>query len=428
MQTAKHLLFHAATLTSVFLCVVPIGCLSGAARADDFTSDQRQALRAINYYRVMAGLPKARLDPFLCRAAQNHADYRMANFQVRENAHSESPNLPGFTGRTAGERMQAAGYQGRTFGECMSFSERTGPESVDVLMQVPYHRIQFIQGEKLDIGIGKAVDPGPGWPRNATTWVYNFAGSIKPLSVWPPENARDVPPEGSVAESPDPMAIHGVKISSVGYVVTASFNEPNHRLIEARLETLNGQAVPIYVNHPGNDRNSPMRLLLIPAQPLQAFTTYTTRIKLLSQRGETIEKEWQFVTGSLLLHFEYRGACTRFPVLLKGGKRYRGIVATLANDLKTITLREISEFPRTPVSKARNKNKTARKPALPLPSRTYVLTPKSRMRHAVDPLGVDMEQVYASEGAEVIFTTDPALPTTLHDLLIVKSVAERSRR
>src|SRR5579862_9093000 len=106
---------------SIILCfLMQFANICQAAGKNDITLEQREAIRAINYYRAMAGLQKAELNADLCAAAQNHADYRLTNSNVRESAHSESPGLYGFTGKSPYDRMTAAGYRGNSFAECIS--------------------------------------------------------------------------------------------------------------------------------------------------------------------------------------------------------------------------------------------------------------------------------------------------------------------
>lgn len=275
-----------------------LAACSMSSYADTFTSDQTLALRAINYYRLMAGLPNARLDSSLCRAAQNHADYRIANTKVRESPHYETPGMNGYTGKDPFDRMRAAGYQGLSFGECLSTGVREGPESVDGLIRVPYHRVQFIGGDKLDVGVG--VGRAPGKP---TVWVFDLSGSANPVSVWPPDKSTGVPPVGDVNESPNPMAIHADKVNAVGYVVTVGFDQPNNQLIDAHMETLDGQPVAVYLNHPGNDPNCGRCILMIPTQPLRSNTQYQATVKVKTHDGNIIDKAWTFKTGTPLSNF-----------------------------------------------------------------------------------------------------------------------------
>ncbi len=140
--------------------LIVIGCcFCCTAHSETFNVDQKTALRVINYYRKLAGLPKARLDARLCRAAQRHADYRLRNTTLREDAHSESADAHGFTGESFTDRLQAAGYelQQGSFGECISEGESTAVGSVDALIRVPYHRIEYLLGGSMEVGIGVAT-------------------------------------------------------------------------------------------------------------------------------------------------------------------------------------------------------------------------------------------------------------------------------
>jgi hypothetical protein len=152
---------------------------------------------------------------------------------------------------------------------------------------VPYHRIAFLQGDKLDLGVGVAEAP-----RKPTTWVFDMSGSVNTASVWPPEDSMGVPPIGDVNERPNPMAAHGRAAGPVGYIVTLSLAEPYSRFVHAYIETLDGKSVPIYINHSGNDAECERSVILIPRRPLEPFTTYKVNVKLISQDGDSMQKEW----------------------------------------------------------------------------------------------------------------------------------------
>jgi len=331
----------------------------------------------------------------------------MLNWGYKESAHSETAGQQGFTGEHSWQRMKAAGYQGKALGECMSFGDSNGPSSVSGLVRVPYHRIPFVQGSQLDIGIGKAQDIRGVTPQMATTWVYNFGGVVSPIVVWPPDGAKDVRPSGSVFESPDPMEIHGVGGHGVGYVLTASFDQSNLQFRSASLADADGTAVPLYINHPGNDKNSSKRMLLIPKGHLRSNASYRASISLSSPTGRHVEKTWTFTTGSEAKNFEYVNALSRYPATPDEGRRYRGVVAEIANDDTTITISELAD--------ASAKTKTPSKV-----TRTFRLTPESKLRHAIDPLGLDYDRANPAKGARVIFTARPGKPETLHELLVLK--------
>jgi uncharacterized protein YkwD len=389
------------------LAAATIALLTAQSGVQGPTQDEIFAtLRAVNYYRRLAGLPAAKLNPQLSKAAQSHAEYRVKNWGT-ENAHRQTVGLEGFTGVTSGDRIKASGYTGRALGECMSFGESRGPDSVSNLVRVPFHRLPFVRGEILDIGIGKAADTSGRQPRRMTTWVYNFGGTQAAVAVWPADGAAGVRPSGSVKESPDPMAIHGAPGDGVGYVVSAAFDQANLRFRSASLTDSDGVTTPIYVNHPENDKSSPRSVLMIPKKPLRPNTTYTAKISLVWPSGNALDRQWRFTTGTETRHFEYTNAVARFPEVPTGGRKYTGVVNSISADDRSIVIEELTDA----TVKSTKPSKI---------TRTFALTDASKLRHAIDPLGVDYDRANPAKGARVVFTAAPGKPESVHELLVLR--------
>ncbi len=264
-------------------------CVSINATA--FTTEQVDALKAVNSFRAQAHLPAAVLNATLCRAAQAHAGYRIAHTSVFESPHEESSGLSGFTGRTPYDRMVAAGYEGNLYMECISMGLRNAEQSVGGLIRVPYHRLSFLEGDELEIGVGEAS--GQGKP---AVWVFDMSGSVNTVSLWPPDGATGISIGGKLHESPDPLAIHNRSGGTVGYVVSASFNVP-YTLARAKLTSKDGKAVDIFVNHSSNDPMCDRAVFIIPAHLLQPNTEYQSDIQIHTQDGYAMEYSWKFKTG-----------------------------------------------------------------------------------------------------------------------------------
>ncbi|MCM3714101.1 CAP domain-containing protein [Alkalihalobacillus oceani] len=69
-----------------------------------FTQQQQEALDHLNGIRANMGLDPVELDPYLNKAAQNHADYLSVNgnpFSLE--SHRQDPSKTGFTGVTASD-------------------------------------------------------------------------------------------------------------------------------------------------------------------------------------------------------------------------------------------------------------------------------------------------------------------------------------
>jgi hypothetical protein len=267
-----------------------------------YSPDQLAALRAIDYYRELAHLQPASLNEKLCDAADRHARYRLANWQAEESPHSESRGLTHFTGKNPTDRMKAAGYAGPAMGECISFGNSTAQESIAGLIAVPYHRLPFLMGSRLEVGVGSARKSGvPMSP----IWVYNVGGTFAPYSFWPPAGATRVPPKGDVYESPSPMRMHPSKSEKVGYVISMTTSDWSYSFVSAKLTEKNGKAVEAFFNHEGNDEMCRNSVLIIPRSPLKPNQAYTAQVKIRSA-GNMVVKSWNFRTGSDTDNFDLR--------------------------------------------------------------------------------------------------------------------------
>ncbi|MGG4082032.1 CAP domain-containing protein, partial [Geobacillus stearothermophilus] len=72
----------------------------------EFTKEQQEALDYINEVRKNIGLKPVKLNPFLIKAAENHANYLFLN---KTKGHSEISGNKGFTGKSPSDRVKAVG-------------------------------------------------------------------------------------------------------------------------------------------------------------------------------------------------------------------------------------------------------------------------------------------------------------------------------
>lgn len=371
--------------------------LTGVARPTDgavtLREQQEIALRAINYYRGLAGLPKAQLDTKLCASAQLHAQY-INNHWEGTNPHEEKPGASGYVGKDPFDRIKAAGVKATTTNECISFGERLSCEAVDDLMRVPYHRTAFIDSAVLRVGIGYTKHVPD------TVWVLDFTSDEERFVVWPPVEAHDVPPQTTLFESPDPLRIHGVSRQTVGFVVTACLGESNLKFVRANITDKAGATIQAFVNHPQNDDMSPSSVILIPEKPLKSYTTYSAHLEMKRPNGEAVVKDWSFHTNNLEYNFEYTNRCSWFPEKPTGGATIEGTVASVSTDGSSITVSGI---------------KNAASP------KAFKVTSASHLRSYDDPLGLDVERVTVVTGARVVFTTTKDAPNTVRDLMVLNS-------
>ncbi len=131
----------------------------GTAEADPVQT----VISLTNEERSKARVPPLTVDPRLTDAAERHAD-RMA----KRDRLSHS-----LDGRTAAERVRAAGYEYRTVGENIAWNQRTPAEVVDGWMDSKGHRRNLLSNDFTHIGVAVATNA-----KGEPYWVQVF-GSPK---------------------------------------------------------------------------------------------------------------------------------------------------------------------------------------------------------------------------------------------------------
>lgn len=245
-------------------------------------------LQLINQYRAAAGVPPARINPSLEKAAQNHVAYYQANRGDPKLAgmglHAETPGRPGFTGATMGDRARAAGYTQGTVTENASGGGLK--QSIEWAMHSVNHRFPLIHPGALDMGY---AETGPDGFNIIMVGVRRDRLEVPLPSVYPAPGATGVPLSWSGGEVPDPAP--GLP-RPLGYPITVAFG--TYQTVEWRSLELKGPAgetVPI-----STPRTNWMRAIaLIPHRPLARDATYTARVEALVD-GKAVSREWSFTT------------------------------------------------------------------------------------------------------------------------------------
>jgi len=139
------------------VCAAVPAC--GAAPAGS-NADQIAALEIVNELRLDLGVPCLTMIPEINQASQAHADYGNTNAgdsSCRSSGHDETEGCPGYTGRSFGQRLSAAGYSGaRT--EIAHFL--SSPDAaVSGWLGTLWHSIPILHPNSDDFGYGGA----PGW-------------------------------------------------------------------------------------------------------------------------------------------------------------------------------------------------------------------------------------------------------------------------
>jgi uncharacterized protein YkwD len=250
------------------------------------TPAQMEALTLANKVRRDLGLPELRLDECLNAAAIIHSEYLAANNEV---GHSERPGQPKFFAESGGDRLAKLGWGGPSW-EVVSQGERELSEAMQNLFDAPYHRIAFMQPGLITFGSGRVKDK---------TTIEMGGTSEEGVIVSPADGQTNVQRLWIGTEVPDPLRIHQNASQPVGYpIVLVCFQKDNLGLSNVKAElTSGGQAVPFYLNHPGNDPELQMAVFIIPIKPLKPKTSYTASVTGVDASGHNISRTWTFTTA-----------------------------------------------------------------------------------------------------------------------------------
>jgi hypothetical protein len=248
--------------------------------------DQRLLCDAVNVYRAAVSLPPMRLHPSLCAAAEAHAGYLQRN---NLNGHMEQEGLLGYTGRDPLDRVVAFGYANSCM-EAVQLGCKIPAEAVASLFDAPYHRLPFLQPGIVDFG---------GFSRDGWTSLEFGMPKDAGVVVYPADGQKGIPTLWNGMETPNPLRMHNAT-GPVGYVATFyAMLAPGEqiRVDGARLNTAEGEEVPVYVNTPTCDEILPNGVFLIPKAPLSPFTEYVAAVKATDPQGRDISRTWSFTTG-----------------------------------------------------------------------------------------------------------------------------------
>jgi len=268
-----------------------VGCATFETGDPEADSAQVRALTHINELRQALGVRVVPMHPALNRAAQNHADYFMANYpDSMANAHGEQNGWEGFTGANPWDRARAAGYAGSNVGEDMAFG--AGPEgSVDMWYDSVYHRIPIVRPDVKEVGFGHgrqvevlAVSMGGGTGGGRSVVLVPYAGQ---------ENV----PRGfrSASEGPAPV----LQDNMVGYPVSVVTTRSDIGYVDGSITPDDGAPYPLWVA----DANQPHRgflrdsVFLMSKDPMEPGTWHTVRLRYRAG-GQEQEEVWRFKTGA----------------------------------------------------------------------------------------------------------------------------------
>lgn len=267
-------------------------------------SDPEAGMATLNYQRLAAGLFPVNRSSTLDHGCSVHAEYMRLNDEL---THYEEEGQPGYT--TEGDTAGGASLVTKQTSGSMT-------QSIDILMQAIYHRIQMIDNYNQVVGyaisspsasgfrygclylggVPDTIGQSYGSENNIT---YSDLGSHYPI-VSPGVKEIAVTPIVTTGEYPDPVAPFGGDLP-YGYPISIGFPEI-YTVTDVTMQVLhpNGQPLAVYFRAP-DDSADPNYMYqgntawLIPQAPLAHNTTYTVKVSAKYNK-QTFTKQWQFTT------------------------------------------------------------------------------------------------------------------------------------
>ncbi len=278
--------------------------MSGMATASADEA-QREALVRTNHWRTAAGVPAVNGNAQLEQAATAHSRFMATNpSSCWPGAHYENAgSCAGFTGRTPGERIMAAGYRPAAAGEVINWNA-SAQSSIDGWIWTVYHRTPFQDPGYTEVGFAMVRDARG--RANNTMEFARAAGTPAPaltdVSVFPPPGADYVPAafQGNL-EGPTPPVPTSTRAWPSGQVVslmfpTNTFTITSHRLLDGRCNEVTHStfrapnAPSVADSQPDSNNRNPRFVFLYADRRLEAATRYTVEV-----RGTVNDAPWHRV-------------------------------------------------------------------------------------------------------------------------------------
>jgi uncharacterized protein YkwD len=253
------------------------------------------ALNAVNQLRVPAGAGCATFSQPIADGATKHCDYYAANSSNQmciADPHSEVMSCTGFTGKSFGDRVKAAGYTGSPAFEVMAFVNN--PQSaVSTWVNSVWHRIPIMSPWVTELGYGAAarcdtIDFGRGKPLPDTTLVvYPYDGQTGLPTSFDGSHEGPMPPIPATGKWPSgpPISLYAKKATFTDHVLTKDGDTTpiSHvwlapASVDAQFKNFLTDVVFMYSD-----------------APLAAATKYRVHIKGTFVGG-ALDREWTFTT------------------------------------------------------------------------------------------------------------------------------------
>lgn len=252
-----------------------------------YSAQQQKALKLFNDYRVKCGLNPVKLNPYLTKAAQNHANFLLAN-GYSTYGHDEKKGLKGYTGKDPTARVKATGYtppEYATIAEVAAF-EDSSTLAIKMLIENAYlHRTVMLEPSLKEVGISDG---------NITVIDGVHDPDVEAGEVmFPYDGMTNVPTYFSAAfEDPNPLRFFDKEES--GTIITYNIAQKYDLNEEATIKLYDpqGNLVPAYYRG-----QIAATISTYPKKELKKGTTYTAKVKFYDNNSKkTISREWSFTT------------------------------------------------------------------------------------------------------------------------------------
>lgn len=276
------------------------GAMGAVASADasqvsvenySYSQSTMESLNYLNTLRAKLGLRELKIDPFLTKAAENHAKYLSSNKAV---GHEESSSKSGYTGTTPKERVTAVGGSGdavKGLQEVVATRFTSAKQGIDAFVNAPLHRASIFDSQSVYAGVSYVGD----------SLVILLSGYQTPdvVGVYPYDGQTNVDTVFLGNERPNPLEKFG--ISQSGYVI--SFQTPyiidySDGSTSFKVTNSKGADVPYFISRESNGT-----ILLYPKKELDKGEKYTVVANFSpltgAEAGKKMNKTWSFTTAGV---------------------------------------------------------------------------------------------------------------------------------
>lgn len=252
-----------------------------------YSAQQQKALKLFNDYRVKCGLNPVKLNPYLTKAAQNHANFLLAN-GYSTYGHDEKKGLKGYTGIDPTARVKATGYtppEYNTIVEVASFEDSSTLAVKGLIENAYLHRLVMLSPSLTQVGISDGNITVIDGVQDPDIESEEF--------MFPYDGMTNVPTYFSDAfEDPNPLRFFDKEESGtiITYNIAQKYDLSEDTTI--KLYDPQGNLVPSYYRSNFLDTIS-----TYPKKELKKGTTYTAKVKFYDNNSKkTISREWSFTT------------------------------------------------------------------------------------------------------------------------------------